>query len=452
MCGVCIPHEGDCMQSVVEAKDVGHQGDHRHGHSHGHVAPCATGRGVDGDGGDPWDITVSVDKDEEKGRGAIRRAMWKMQDRLFAILPLEAMRERVCHRASLPDHGDIVVDDKNRARYRGLIRCGNPWVCPLCAPVIAAKRASEIGSVLKWADAEGFVFFKATFTARHKKSDRLIELVSKQSKALKAFKNGRLARKIRGEMGYVDSITAKEATWGPLAGWHPHQHEYWMCNEKQGFDIEKVKKELEKEWIRVMRKCGLDGAEGVALHISKMKKDEIKQGVASGYLSKAGSAAGYMAKAGSAAAIEIAGGVYKKAKRPHKQDHYTQMELLACGEKWAKSLFREFYEVFRAKKQIVFGRKIVKAYKDLYGTEPDENWQIVKKEDELKKTERVVIRLLPGQMLALRVLKKAVYVLELVEAGEVEKAQEFIDEVYEQSVDASYRASVDRLKRRGFFS
>ena len=181
-----------------------------------------------------------------------------------------------------------------------------------------------------------------------------------------------------------------------------------------------------------------------------MKPDEISSGAATGYLTKAGTAAGYLTKAGTAAAIEIAGGVYKQGdKKPHKQGHYSPMELLALNQKWSDVLFCEFFQAFKNRKQLTFGRVILAAYKELFGTIPGDDFEVVQQNDSKKPDEHEVIALLPRQLFALRKARQAVKVLELVELGLIQDAKDLIDLVWERFNQDAYLAAVASFKGSG---
>ena len=381
-----------------------------------------------------WESTDTVSAGCLRSFARKRSVRFWLQDRLQGLLPRDS-RECSCHRVPVKSGASVVLADNGRARYRGVARCGNVWVCPLCAPVIAVERSKQVGSVLRWGSAEGFSFLKLTFTCRHARGDGLLDLMDKQVKALRSFKASRPVRRIRESVGYLDSVTAKEATWGPSSGWHPHQHEYWMCNlgdvDLGDVDLGAIAKELELEWLKALRRQGLDGAAGVALHLGKMKADEVNTGAATGYLTKSGTAAGYLTKSGTAAALELVGGVGKQGKKGHKQGHYTQMELLSLGEDWADKLFLEFYLAFKNRKQLTFGRLILKAYRDLFGTVPGDDFEVVKQNDKEKPGEVRVINLEPRQLWVLRKTNQAVQVLELVESGLVSEAVMLVERVWE---------------------
>lgn len=434
-----------------------------HGGLHGVVAgagACASERSENahahGAGRSSWETTVSaatVELVEEKaGRSSWslenRQFRYWLLDRLHSILPSDC-RETACHRISSDSSSVTLNRATGKARYCGVCRCENPWVCPLCAPVIQAARAEQVSSVLKWGHAEGVAFLKLAFTCAHALGDPLADLLDRQVKALRSFKGSRAVRDMLREIGFIGSITSKEATWGPSAGWHPHQHEYWMCSRVDGVDLDSLKAKLSAQWSRACERQGLYANPAFGLFLGRMKEDEIKAGAASGYLTKSGTAASYLVKSGTAAAIEIAGGAYKQASKPHKQGHHAPMELLAMGERWADELFLEFYHAFKGRKQLVFSRAILRIYGDLFGTEPGEDWEPIEVDNGCQKDDEAVIALDYGQLNALREAKKAVRVLELVELGRVREAEDLIERVWADWVDARYRRAVARYRKAG---
>nr|QGV11373.1 replication protein [Chromogenic Screening-based CRISPR-Cas9 vector pQS-gusA]QGV11378.1 replication protein [Chromogenic Screening-based CRISPR-Cas9 vector pQS-idgS] len=132
----------------------------------------------------------------------------------------------------------------------GLMRCGRIWLCPVCAATIRHKRAEEItAAVVEWIKRGGTAYL-VTFTARHRHTDRLADLMDALQGTRKtpdsprrpgAYQRlitggtwaGRRAKDghraadregIRDRIGYVGMIRATEVTVGQINGWHPHIH------------------------------------------------------------------------------------------------------------------------------------------------------------------------------------------------------------------------------------
>lgn len=407
-----------------------------------------------------WETTVSASASvsEAAGGGDLsrfqdsRRLRYLLHDLAHSILPPES-RECACHHISTDSASVSYCSETGRARYRGVARCGNVWVCPLCAPVVAVKRAEQIEDVLRWAMVEGVSVLKLALTCAHSLGDPLSDLLDRQVKAIRSFKASRPVRRILASLAYHGSITSKEATWGPENGWHPHQHEYWFVSWPPGDAeaLEKLRADLSAEWLKALSRHGLVGSPKYALYLGRMKEDEISGGAASGYLVKAGTAAGYLVKAGTAAGLELSGGALKqgrKSDKPHKAGHYSPMELLAVDASWSRALFLEFYHAFKGRKQLVFSKSILRIYGDLIGTAPGEDGEIVEKEEPLKPSEVTVLVLGHGYLAALRQAREAVRVLELVEAGRVQDAADLVESVYAAWVDRRYRWAVEHVRGR----
>ena len=376
-----------------------------------------------------------------------RKVRYHLHDLAHSILPSDS-RECACHHLATDSASVALNKDTGLARCRGVVRCGNVWVCPICAPVIAVQRAQAIDDVLRAATYEELTVLKLALTCAHSRDDALGDLLDRQVKAIRSFKGSRPVRRILKSLGYQGSITAKEATWGPVNGWHPHQHEYWFVMLKPE-KLKALKSELSAEWLKALARHGLVGSKEHALFLGLMKPDEIEKQTASGYLVKAGTAAGYLVKAGTAAGLELSGGVLKQGKKTaNKAGHYSPMELLAVNEGWSKKLFLEFYHAFKKRKQLVFSKSILKIYGSVIGGSLDE-CGIVMREEEPAPNEETVLHLQHGQLQALREFRQAVRVLELVESGQVGAAADLIDSVYAAWVDRRYRFAVDAYKRRG---
>lgn len=116
--------------------------------------------------------------------------------------------------------GVTVGSDGERSHVGGVGRCGSPWACPVCAPVIGERRATEIdAAVAAWTAGGGRVFF-VTATLRHAWGDELGQLLE--------MLQGAWSRTFRWGGGdrpdwYGGQVRAVEVTYGGN-GWHPHVH------------------------------------------------------------------------------------------------------------------------------------------------------------------------------------------------------------------------------------
>lgn len=102
-------------------------------------------------------------------------------------------------------------------------RCGSVWACPVCAPVVRARRAQEIDEGLSGWLAAGHGAEFLTLTTRHHRSDALGDRLDLILTALGYVFRGSGWVRRRDRLGFAGSIRAGEVTFG-LNGWHPHSH------------------------------------------------------------------------------------------------------------------------------------------------------------------------------------------------------------------------------------
>lgn len=159
-----------------------------------------------------------------------------------------AMSPAKCRLAPLPDREavDVVLTAEGEAHYGGLMVCGSPWVCPVCAPIIRAKRAEEVREVAKGVLGDGGTIIFVTATIPHDFVDDLKPMWeaissgwrylfsvrrwhgdSKKEAALKLVPDVGLA----GELGYLGQVRAFEVTHGG-SGFHPHVHAL-LCFDRE---------------------------------------------------------------------------------------------------------------------------------------------------------------------------------------------------------------------------
>jgi hypothetical protein len=110
------------------------------------------------------------------------------------------------------------------AHVSNVYRCGSPWSCPLCAPVVRQRRAQEIDSALRrHLDAGGGALF-LTLTLRHKKRDTLVSRLDVIAQCMRLVLTGAPWARRKTLLGYIGNIKAIEITWGESNGWHAHAH------------------------------------------------------------------------------------------------------------------------------------------------------------------------------------------------------------------------------------
>jgi hypothetical protein len=113
------------------------------------------------------------------------------------------------------------------AHVAGIGRCGSPWACAVCTPVVREGRASEIDQGCAEALQRGWTVLMVSCTVPHSWGDALAESFGVVRSAHAKTRSGRPWRALRDGLDYRGSIRAWEMPHG-RAGWHPHSHELLM--------------------------------------------------------------------------------------------------------------------------------------------------------------------------------------------------------------------------------
>lgn len=110
------------------------------------------------------------------------------------------------------------------AHVGGIHRCGSPWCCPLCSPVVREGRALEIDLGASVALSEGMGVELVSITVPHHRNHPLAGRLGDCASALQQILKGSAWDRRKSRLGYAGAIRALEMTWGERNGWHPHVH------------------------------------------------------------------------------------------------------------------------------------------------------------------------------------------------------------------------------------
>ncbi len=230
-----------------------------------------------------------------------------------------------------------------RARYRKLQTCGSVWVCPVCALIVAERRAEEIRLALVQLTGAGGSAAFATFTVSHGRGDSLERVLEGFLAAFRYLSSKPSYKRLRARYGVLGYIRVLEVTNG-RNGWHPHTH-VLFCFERvltEG-DVERFADELYPLWESACAREGL-----------VMNRRHGLQ-VVPAY----GSVEAYLAKFGRSPkwdiSREMAKGHVKSGRSVAGVAQLTPMQLLElahAGDDRCGRLFAEFAERFNGKAQI----------------------------------------------------------------------------------------------------
>lgn len=201
-----------------------------------------------------------------------------LQDQSAKLLPKERVTNCLKRRID-KNKGRLVKynEERCKAHWANVQRCGSIWTCPVCAKQITEKRREELKQAIETFKTGGGYVFMMTLTFSHSPDQPLKALLDGQKKAYKFFNETTKVQAIFEAMGVgTKKINAKEITYGQN-GWHPHQHILMLSHRpitdsyKEKMDIsdinfdEKTKlnqfvkyhEELSLLWIKACVRAGL---------------------------------------------------------------------------------------------------------------------------------------------------------------------------------------------------
>lgn len=279
--------------------------------------------------------------------------------RKAALVEIFGRKHRVacCHRNPIKEATDIQVWAKLGAylpgHYVGLQTCALPWLCPICSPKIAERRANEIQQAMGQCLAQGGQVLMPTFTIPHGRQDPLSDTLRLIKDALRWMVSHRQYKQLQSRLGVQGRIIATEINHGEANGWHPHFHELWFF-EGSGVDAAQLEKDLHVLWVAACHKFGLG-------------TPSRKHGVV---VQDGSRAASYVAKMGDkpwTLADEMAKANAKKGRRSNRSfwqliDCYMDENATTQHRNRAKQLIREYAEATKGRKVLTWTQGLKKRY------------------------------------------------------------------------------------------
>jgi hypothetical protein len=230
------------------------------------------------------------------------------------------------------------------AHVTGIRRCGSPWACPVCAPVVRERRALEIdrGLSAHLAGGGGAVF--VTLTLRHHRGDELGPRLALVSEALHECLKGAAWKRRAARLEYLGAIRATEVTWSEANGWHPHVHAVLLLDRPIGdAEADDLRAWLLGRWGGVCERRGfgtLSAAHGVDVQVVRSAPE------LAGYLTKV--------DGGWGAGHELARGDVKAGRVHGLVPAQLLGEFIETGEVRFKLLWQEYERATFGKRAIVW--------------------------------------------------------------------------------------------------
>lgn len=283
----------------------------------------------------------------------------------------------------------IEIAKKEQAFYRGLVKCGSVWACPVCSAKIQSVRREEIKKTVDWAYKNNHKCMMVTFTFPHYKTQGGSDLMERFSEALAYFRGGKGWQIVKEKLGFLGLIRGLEVLKGKN-GWHIHTHELWIVSKQANMSF--TGSILTAKWERAIEKQGL------------LPKDKVndfrKHGVD---IKDNAHASDYLAKSSWGVDAELTMGNEKVSQ----SQGVTPFALVSQGR---KEEFLEYMNATKGRQQLYFS----KGLKELVGLKEIDDKEIVEKEEMEDKID--VLALLNSEQWKSIVKNKArVKVLEIAE-------------------------------------
>lgn len=169
---------------------------------------------------------------------------------------------------SLTNCGDIalpmnartvwVLASESHSKFHGLARCGNQWLCPVCARREAFRWRNRITAIAEaeWT-AHRNTAVMLTLGLPHHRGQRLADVMQALLKSWRKFYNASSSSKRHKWLRDIlkRRIIAVEVTHGEN-GWHPHLHVMAFVNVSQLHLLTpKAERELMTHWSRITQRA-----------------------------------------------------------------------------------------------------------------------------------------------------------------------------------------------------
>src|SRR3954454_23205403 len=193
-------------------------------------------------------------------RRANRRRRSQLRHQLRGLTTLSRLRD--CGAKTVTGLGGPIlrVSGQEGARvagYAGLVTCGSTWSCPTCAAKIAARRASELASVMRTVLTAGGSASLITLTMRHHSGHQLKDLWQALSAAWHGVISGKQWTEDQELGGLLGWVRVVEATYG-RNGWHLHVHALVCWKRSVSLELaQEIGHRMWQRWTRVLERKGL---------------------------------------------------------------------------------------------------------------------------------------------------------------------------------------------------
>lgn len=188
-----------------------------------------------------------------------------LQDQSCDVLRENKIVHRVCNclkkRIDKNKNRKVMLNEERmKAHYTNVQRCGSVWACPVCAKQITEIRREEIKTAVenfrKINCEKGADIKLLTLTFSHHIGMPLSGLLASLKKAVAKFYAHRTFKEFTARCSIVGKVRSFEVTYGEN-GWHPHFHILLLSHDVDDLAF-KHTQSLSKLWIKCCVDSGLN--------------------------------------------------------------------------------------------------------------------------------------------------------------------------------------------------
>lgn len=161
--------------------------------------------------------------------------------------------------------------ESGQAGFTGLLRCGQVWLCPVCASRITESRRAELLQIATYFHSKNKTLGMITLTARHNKGTRLNALIGQPKRKGTKATGLRYARALFFEgiafrqlcedfearrIAYAWEVTRQPPGSGDK-GFHAHTHELFVFDSRMTMGAFETR--VKEIWLQCLTSAGLSG-------------------------------------------------------------------------------------------------------------------------------------------------------------------------------------------------
>ena len=160
-------------------------------------------------------------------------------------------------------------EEQFRHGYYGMYHCSSAMICPVCGPVIQARRAQEVVQAGMQLLKFGYQIGMITQTASHTAKTSLYDFVQRfqaaqhDMKAWREYKTWKKRTGMRFTIRSVETTDDRPDYEGRKTGWHFHSHTLVFFDRPKAFTDAEAKEfteSFQKMWVRALAGVGLSGS------------------------------------------------------------------------------------------------------------------------------------------------------------------------------------------------